>query len=102
MHWPAARNDAEEIDDVALGKHRLFRDHPCLERRVFQVFQLLRPRQRFNLRPSRLETEWVDGPLPCHDDAIAAQGDLGDDVCAIVVLGDHGGNLFLQRHFLGD
>ena len=44
----------------------------------------------------------MDRTLPRHDDAIAAQRDLGDDVCAVVILRTHRGDLLAQRHFLGD
>ncbi len=44
----------------------------------------------------------MDRALPRHHDAIAAQGDLRDDIGTIVVLRAHRGDLLIERHFLGD
>ena len=63
---------------------------------------MLGPRQRFDLRPRRFELEGMHCALPRHDDAVAAQGNLRDDIGTTVVLRDHRADLFLKRHFLGD
>ena len=44
----------------------------------------------------------MDRALPRHDDAVAAQRDLRDDVRAIVILRAHLADLFFERQFLGD
>ena len=102
MDRPAERDDLQKIDDVAFRPDIVFGQHPRLERWIFEARKLLIPWQRGNLFPRRFEAERVDSALPSHDDAIAAQRDLRDDIGTIVILGAHRGNLFLQRHFLGD
>ena len=102
LHRPAERDDFQEVDDVAFRPDIFLGDHPRLERRVFQLRELRLPRQVDDLVPRRLEAEGVHRPLPRHDDAIAAQRDLRDDIRAGRVLAPHFRNLFLERQFLGD
>ena len=99
---PPARDHAEEIDDVGFGHDVVFRQHPRLERRILEPGELFRPRQRLDLDPRGLEAERVDGAAPGHDDAVAAQRDLRNDVGTCRVLLAHRRDLFFERQFLGD
>src|SRR3546814_11117434 len=54
---PAERDDFQEIDDVAFGPDIFLGNHPRLERRVFQLRELLLPRKVDDLAPRRLEAE---------------------------------------------
>ena len=72
------------------------------ERGVEQFCLLLLPRQICDRHPAGPEGEGVHRALPRHDDAIAAQGDLRDDVRAIVIFRAHSLDLLVKRQFLGD
>src|SRR3546814_10400158 len=86
---PAERDDFQEIDDVAFGPDIFLGNHPRLERRVFQLRELLLPRKVDDLVPRRLEAERMHRPLPRHDDAVAAKRELRDNIRTARILAPH-------------
>ena len=104
MQRPALSDDRDHAEHIfrrfgiIIGLSQKLR----LERRIEQFCLLLFPRQVFDGLPAGPEGEGVHRTLPRHNDPIAAQGDLRDDVCAIVILRAHIVDLLVQRQFLGD
>ena len=99
---PHFADHAQQVDDIAFGIDVGFGQHCRAEGRVLELGQLLVPRQFGNCHERRAEAERVDGAAPAHDDAVAAQGDLRDDVGAGGIFAAHLGNLLVERQFLGD
>ena len=101
---PSLRDGHDHGEDIdrRFGIVVFLRQELRLERRIEQPRLLRGPVEFGDGLPARAVDEGVHSALPRHDDAVAAQRDLGDDVRAIVVFGPHGGNLFVERHFLGD
>src|SRR3546814_2435911 len=54
-----------------------------------QLRELLLPRKVDDLVPRRLEAERMHRPLPRHDDAVAAQRDLRDNIRPARILAPH-------------
>src|SRR3546814_10772879 len=67
-----------------------------------QLRELLLPRKVDDLVPRRLEAERMHRPLPRHDDAVAAQRDLRDNIRPARILAPHFVDLLSERQFLGD
>src|SRR3546814_9281270 len=67
-----------------------------------QLRELLLPRKVDDLVPRRLEAERMHRPLPRHDDAVAAQRDLRDNIRPARILAPHFVDLLFERQFLGD